>query len=124
MMDSLGKSLFVGCVPFFLSKSCVCKQCGCIVFVAGAGLPPTLETGCRLPVWARQAAANPNVQGGAHCIFSCNSIVKDLCGLAVGSSRNTRKVWVTLPIPVVYVNEDPAEVKHRDIVLAEGLQCL
>ena len=39
-----------------------------------------------------RAAANPNVQGGAHCIFSCNSIVKDLCGLAVGGSRNARKV--------------------------------
>ena len=38
---------------------------------------------------------------------------------AVGSSRNARKVWVTLPIPVVYVNEDPAEVKHHDVVLAE-----
>ena len=26
---------------------------------------------------------------------------------------------MTLPIPVVYVNEDPAEAKHRDVVLAE-----
>ena len=34
----------------------------------------------------------PNVLGDIHCTVSCNSIVKDLCGLAVGGSRNTRKV--------------------------------
>ena len=39
----------------------------------------------------------PNVLGGAHCIFSCNSIVKDPGGLAVGGSRNARKVaWVAV----------------------------
>ena len=37
-----------------------------------------------------RAAAEPNVLGNVHCIVSCNSIVKDLCGLSVGGSRNVR----------------------------------
>ena len=35
-----------------------------------------------------QAAAKPNVLGNVHCIVSCNSIVKDPCGLSVGGSRS------------------------------------
>ena len=37
-----------------------------------------------------QAAAKPNVFGDIHCIVSCNSFVKDPCGLTVGGSRKAR----------------------------------
>ena len=36
------------------------------------------------------AAAKPNVLGDVHSIFSCNSFVKDPCGLTVGGSRKAR----------------------------------
>ena len=35
-----------------------------------------------------RAAAKPNVFGDGHSIVSCNSIVKDPRGLAVGGSRS------------------------------------
>ena len=39
-----------------------------------------------------RAAAKPNVFGDIHCIVSCNSFVKDPCGLTVGGSRDPREV--------------------------------
>ena len=63
---------------------------------------------------------------GKHTLhISCNSIVYwhgvariKHRGLAVGDSRKDAHAGT---LPVVYLNEDPAEIKHRDVVLSEGL---
>ena len=84
------------------------------IFAVGAGLPPTSCNRMGISGVGLRAAAKPNVFGDGHSIFSCNSIVKDPRGLAVGGSRNARKVacgagplWPsrTLPIPDVFIRK-------------------
>ena len=58
------------------------------IFVVGAGLPPTSCNRMGISGVGLRAAAKPNVFGDGHSVFSCNSIVKDPCGLSVGGSRS------------------------------------
>ena len=62
------------------------------IFAVGAGLPPTSCDRMGISGVGLRAASKPNVFRDGHSIVSCNSIVKDLFGLSVGSSRNVRKV--------------------------------
>ena len=87
------------------------------VLAAGPALFLLLLTGRQFPVVGFRQLQTPTCRGSTHCTSVATASPRTVCP-AVGSSRNTRKVWVTLPIPVVYVNEDPVEAKHRDVVLA------
>ena len=92
-------------------------------FVAGPGLalPPASSNRLSISGAGLAAAAPPTCRGGIHCTISCNSIFDwhgvarfKHRGLVVGNSRKDAHAGT---LPVVYLNEDPAEIKHHDVVL-------
>ena len=122
-MGSSSTSLF----EFWIFSFKVSLSGGISVCAAGPGLalPPASSNRLSTSGAGIAAAATPTC-GGTHtastscnCIFEWHGVARfKHRGLAVGNSRKDAHAGT---LPVVYLNEDPVEIKYRDVVLSEGL---
>ena len=84
-----------GLRPFFLSKSCVysCEDVSslCAALWLWPALFPLLLSGRQFPVVGFRQLQTPTCRGSTHCTSVATASPRTVC-LAVGSSRNVRKV--------------------------------